>query len=56
MATFSQLVKHKRPKRVKKTKFFLLQNRPQKLTKSKRTTEMAPRKPNSAKRNVADVF
>jgi small subunit ribosomal protein S12 len=56
VATHNQISKKPRLKRIKKTKHLLLQNRPQKKVSCLNQLEMAPRKPNSAKRNIADVF
>lgn len=56
VATLNQITKKLRFKRTKKTKHLLLRNRPQKRVTCLNQLEMAPRKPNSAKRNIADVF
>jgi ribosomal protein S12 len=56
MSTANQLTKNPRPKRIKKTKYYLFKKRPQKKVTFLQALEMAPRKPHSAKRNIANVF
>ena len=55
MPTINQLLKHKRLKKLKKSKSVILDKCPQKKGVCLKVFKMSPRKPNSAKRSVAKI-